>query len=197
MNANVNNHSAAFGWIGILAVTAFVVMWLMCYLADSSWTWGSNTLGDFGISATAAADYFNYGMIVVGMILSVYGLGKTQSSATINRVGGNLIALGGIAVALVGITSVDAPQADYHKLVALVGFFLIVIGLLLASVQRYYEGKVLAVGLAIIAFIVMFFATTQYGYEEGELYAVIIVALWGLVDAIFMIVDGINGAGAQ
>ena len=197
MNANVNNHSAAFGWIGILAVTAFTVMWLMCYLADSSWTWGSNTLGDFGISATAAADYFNYGMIVVGMILSVYGLGKTQSSATINRVGGNLIALGGIAVALVGITSVDAPQADYHKLVALVGFFLIVIGLLLASVQRYYEGKVLAVGLAIIAFIVMFFATTQYGYEEGELYAVIIVALWGLVDAIFMIVDGINGAGAQ
>ena len=197
MNANVNNHSAAFGWIGILAVTAFAVVWLMCYLADSSWTWGSNTLGDFGISATAAADYFNYGMIVVGMILSVYGLGKTQSSATINRVGGNLIALGGIAVALVGITSVDAPQADYHKLVALVGFFLIVIGLLLASVQRYYEGKVLAVGLAIIAFIVMFFATTQYGYEEGELYAVIIVALWGLVDAIFMIVDGINGAGAQ
>ena len=197
MNANVNNHSAAFGWIGILAVTAFCVMWLMCYLADSSWTWGTNTLGDFGISATAAADYFNYGMIIVGMALAVYGLGKTQSCSVVSRVGGNLIALGGVAIALVGITTVDAPQADYHKLVALVGFFLLVLGLLLASVQRYLEGKVLAVGIAIVAFIVMFFATTQYGYAEGRAYALIVVAIWGLVDAIFMITDGLKGAEAQ
>ena len=197
MNANVNNHSAAFGWIGVIAVTAFCVMWLMCYLADSSWTWGINTISDFGVSNTAAADYFNYGVMIVGMILAVYGLGKTQSPAVASRVGGNLIAFGGIFIALMGVTTVDVNNGDYHKFVALIGATLLFLGLLICAAQNYLDGKVLVVGVAICAFILMFLCAVVFGYAKGEVYCLVIAAAWGLFDAIFMIVDGIKGAEAQ
>ena len=197
MNANVNNHSAAFGWIGVLAVTAFCVMWLMCYLADSSWTWGTNTISDFGVSADAA-DYFNYGIIVVGMILAVYGLGKTQGSAVASRISGNLIAIGGIAIALMGVLTVDIQNGDYHKFVALIGASLVFLGLMIGAAQNYFDGKVLPVGIAMAIFIAMFFCAIEFGYAKGEVYCLVLAAVWGLVDAIFMIVDGIHkGAETQ
>ncbi|MBO4502050.1 MAG: hypothetical protein J5707_00105 [Candidatus Methanomethylophilus sp.] len=197
MNANVNNHSAAFGWIGVLAVTAFCAMWLICYLADSSWTWGINTISDFGVSS-AAADYFNYGVVLFGMILAVYGLGKTQSSAVTSRVSGNLIAIGAIFIALMGLFTVDIQNGDYHKLVALVGAGLLVLGLMLSAVQSYFDGKILAVGFAIGIFIAMFFCATQFGYAKGEVYCLVLAVIWGLVDSAFMITDGINnGAVTQ
>ncbi len=194
MNANVNNHSAAFGWVGVFAATVFVAVWLMCIMADSSWTWGNNTISDFGISATAAADYFNYGIVIVGMLLAVYGVGKAQGSATGATVSGYLIALGGISIALMGMTTVDVHNGDYHKLVAFVGAFLLIVGLLVSAAQNYFDGKVLAVGIAILVFIAMFFCAIQYGYVKGEVYCLVLAIIWGIADAAFMIVDGINGA---
>ncbi len=79
MNTNVNNHSAAVGWIGIFAVVALAVVWIGRYLEETCWTWGINTISDFG-ALGKSADVFIYGIIVVGLLISIYVVGKTAIS---------------------------------------------------------------------------------------------------------------------
>ncbi len=194
MNTNVNNHSAAIGWIGIFAVVALAVVWIGSYLQETCWTWGVNTISDFGVLGKSA-DIFNYGMIVVGLLISVYGIGKSfGSNSAGNNVAGNLLAIGGIFIAMMGLTTVDVYNGDYHKMVAMIGAILVFAGLMASAIQKYYDGEIIPVGIAIILFIAMFFCAITFGYAKGEVYCLIIAMIWAGIDAALMIVSGLKGA---
>lgn len=197
MKANVKNHQSAVGWVGIIAVVAFIVMWIACYTAESSWVWDADTLGTFGILENSE-NYFNYGIIIVGVLISTYGIGKACGGMYPGyAVSGNLMIIGGILIALMGIITADVQDGDYQKLVTVLGAFFIIAGLIASAVQNHYNGMIIPVGAAIIFFILMVFAYVQYGYIGGQIYFVILLAAWIVLDAAVMVSSGIIGAEKQ
>jgi len=194
MNTNVNSHSSAVGWIGIFAVVALAVVWIGSYLEETCWTWGVNTISDFGVLGKSA-DVFNYGIIVVGLLISVYGVGKTAISNNVGfSVAGNLIAIGGIFIAMMGLLTIDIKNGDYHKMVAMIGAILIFAGLMASAIQQYHCGFTIPVGVAILLFIAMFFCAIAFGYAKGEVYCLLIAMIWAGMDAALMIASGLKGA---
>ncbi len=194
MNTNVNNHSAAVGWIGIFAVVALVIVWAGSYLAESGWTLGVNTISDFGVLGKSA-DIFNYGIIVVGLLISVYGIGKSiYCNGVGNTVAGNLIAIGGVFIAMMGLLTVDVNNGDYHKMVGMIGAILIFAGLLATAYQQHADGLAIPAGMAILFFIAMFLCAIAFGYAKGEVYCIIIAMIWAGMDAALMILSGLKGA---
>ncbi len=194
MNTNVNNHSAAVGWIGIFAVVALVVVWLASYAQGIGWKFGINTISDFGV-ASKSADIFNYGIVVVGILISLYGVGKMAVSNKVGySVAGNLLAIGGIFIAMMGLLTVDVKNGDYHKMAAMIGAILMFAGLMATAIQQYRDGLIIPIGIAIVLFIAMFFCALMYGYAKGQVICLIIAMVWACMDAALMISSGLKGA---
>lgn len=194
MKTDVKNHSAAFGWVGIAAVAAFSIMWLACFQADGFWTWGVNTLSDFGISATVAADYFNYGCILCGALVAIYGIGKIHSQKlTGYKVSGSMFALAGICLVMVGIFTKDFHNGDYHSVFACLTFIFLTAALLAGAIQQYYEGMVFPVGVAMIILMSLILCAIQFTFAKAEVYSIVAALIWIVLDAGLMIKSGIKG----
>lgn len=197
MKANVNNHSSAFGWVGIIAVVTFIIMWVLCYTAESSWAWDVNKLGEFGL-LEKSADYFNYGIIIFGVLISAFGVGRALDPEHPGyAVSGALLIISGILFAMMGLITADVSDGDYQKYITFFGALFLVAGLVASAVQNHFNGMVIPVGAAIIMFILMVFLYVQYGFQEGQLYFVILLAAWTVLDAAVMIANGITGAEKQ
>ncbi|MCQ2078989.1 MAG: DUF998 domain-containing protein [archaeon] len=194
MNTDVKNHSVAFGWVGIAAIAAFCIMWLACFQADGFWTWGVNSLSDFGVSATAAADYFNYGCIVCGVLFAIYGVGKIHyARATGYQVSGIMFVLAGICFVMVGIFTKDFHHGDYHYFFAVLSFIFFTAALLAGAIQQYYDGMVLPVGAAIIILLTVILMGMTFTFAEAEVWAAVAFLIWGIIDAGLLIATGIKG----
>jgi hypothetical membrane protein len=198
MNMFNKTPSSAFGWVGIIAVAAFCIMWLACYAADGTWVWGYNSITDFGISNTAAADYFSYGLVIAGAFLALYGVGRLQ---TCNgkpgyAAGGCLLALTGIAIIVIGLLTKDVHSADYHNFFAILAGVFLSASVLAIAIQQYYCGKVLPVGVALVIVLAVIVFAYEFNFAKFEVYAIVAALIWVAMDAALMVKSGISG-GAQ
>lgn len=188
MNTSVKNSSAAFGWVGIVAAVAFIVMWIACYQADSSWTWGVDALSNFGVSGTDAADYFNYGCVISGILLAIYGVGKAQSSNVKGyTVAGIMLALTGICVMAVGVFTNDVHNGDYHDFFAILASVFMFAGIIATAIQQYYDGLVIPVGIAMIFCLAIIMCTLVFNPEKYEVYSIVIALFWIIMDGALMV----------
>lgn len=200
MNTDAKTHSAAVGWVGIIAVVAFIVMWLACYGADSSWTWGYNSLSDFGISyGTDAAAFFNYGLMISGALLGAYGIGRLQynKGKAGYAAGGALLALAGFSMVGIALLTKDVQGADYHNLFAYMAALFISISLIVIAVQEYRDNMVFPVGVAIMLLIAVVCFALMFNFAKFEVYAIIAALIWVLMDSAVLIKTGIQEGLAQ
>ena len=195
MNTDYRTHSAAIGWVGIIAVTAFVAMWLACYQADSSWTWGYNSISDFGISySTAAANYFNYGMLTVGALLAVYGIGRLQynKKKAGYAAGGIFLAMAGFTLLLIGLFTKDIQSADYHNFFALLTAMFLALALISITAQEYLDGMVFPLAVAIFVVVAIASFALLFNFAKFEVYAAVAGLIWVAMDAAIMVASGIR-----
>jgi len=194
MNADANKQTAAFGWIGIVAVAAFIAMWIACYAVDGAWEWGVNDLSDFGVSDTGAASIFNYGCIIVGIVLAIYGIGKVCNYDTYgHKYSGLMIAFSGICFSMVGVFSTIYGNGDYHHFFAsLTGLFLAA-AIVASSAQEWKDGKQIIAGIAIVIACIVTACMVMYPFAEFEVWALVLAAAWLAIDAGYSIASSIKG----
>ena len=200
MNTDFKTHSAAVGWVGIIAVTAFIAMWLACYMADSSWTWGYNSITDFGISyGTAAANYFNYGLVTVGALLAVYGIGRLQynKKRAGYAAGGIFLAMAGFTIVAIGLFTKDFQNADIHNFFAVLTATFLALALISITVQEYKEGMIFPLGVAIFVVLAIASFALLFNFAKFEVYAIVAGLIWVLMDAAIMVVAGIKEGKTQ
>ena len=199
MNTEVKTHSAAVGWVGIVAVAAFCIMWLACYQADSSWKWGVDAISEFGVSSTVAADYFVYGLVIVGALLAAFGIGKVQCSQKKYGyvVGGTLLAIGGLVLVLIGLLTKDVADGDYHNFFAWMLAVLFCMAVLVITVQEYLDGNVLSVGISMILIFAVAAFAILFEFEKFEVYAIVLALVWVVLNSATMIVKGIKEGKSQ
>lgn len=199
MNTEVKTHSAAVGWIGIIAVVAFCIMWLACYRADSSWTWCVDTLSEFGVSSTAAANYFAYGLVISGALLAVFGVGKVQcSQGKIGyNVGGALLAISGFALVLVGLLTKDVSNGDYHTFFAWMLATLFLVAVIVIVIQEYLDGHVLSVGIGMVMLFAIVSFAALFSFEKFETSAILLALGWVVLNSVMMIINGIKEGKSQ
>ena len=103
-----NRHPGPFAAIGLLAAFAFAVIMIVAINGDSAWVYGENMLSDLGISdVQMTADLFNYGCMIVGILVFVYGLGKAVCETQCNRASGCILAIAAIFLVLIGYIHSD------------------------------------------------------------------------------------------
>lgn len=194
MNTEVQTHSTATGWIGIIAVAAFCIMGLACYQADSSWTWCVDTLSEFGVSPTAAANYFACGLVISGALLAVFGIGKVQCSQGKlgYNVSGALLAISGFALILVGLLTKDVANGDYHTFFAWMVAILFLAAVIVTVFQEFFDGNVLSVGISIVLLAAIASFAAMFSFEKFEAYAIALALIWVALNSVMMIISGIK-----
>lgn len=194
MNTEVKTHSTAIGWVGVIAVVAFCIMWLACLGADSSWSWGNNSLSDFGVSHTDAADYFNYGLVIAGALLALYGVGRLQTSQKKIgfSIGGALLTLTGFAVILIGMLTKDIDSGNYHDFFGILTIIFLAVAVIAITAQEYLDGRILPVGVSLVLIFAVASFAIVFDFEEFEVYSIVACLIWVLMDAALMIAAGIQ-----
>ncbi len=199
MNTEVRTHSVAVGWVGIIAAVTFCIMGLACHQADSSWRWCVDAFCEFGVSSTAAADYFAYGLVVTGALLAVFGIGKAQCGAGKYgyMVGGILFAISGFVLVLVGLLTKDIADGNYHKFFTWMVVFLFVVSVIATVLQEYYDGKIISVGLSMVMLLAVATFAILFEFEKFEAYAITLALLWIVMNSAVMILNGIKEGKPQ
>ena len=176
--------------IGIGAVLLSVSM-------SSSWfSWQENALSDLGVDTfggtTAGIWTFNLGMIIAGVLSSIYayGLYRLLTKNTTNKIGVIAVIIGGINLALVGIFTEDWPTI--HRLVAMTYFVFTPIGLIIMGSgmlkkERTFGIITMITGISALiaistAILIVFESPVANGWPVGiampEMVEAVILATW-------------------
>ena len=176
--------------IGIGAVLLSVSM-------SSSWfSWQENALSDLGVDTfggtTAGIWTFNLGMIIAGVLSSIYayGLYRLLTNNTTNKIGVIAVIIGGINLALVGIFTEDWPTI--HRLVAMTYFVFTPIGLIIMGSgmlkkERTFGIITMITGISALiaistAILIVFESPVANGWPAGiaipEMVEAVILATW-------------------
>lgn len=195
MKAVSTRHAAAFGWIGLIAVAVFAVMWLACLSVDSSWEWGVDSLSQFGVSDTDAADYFMYGCIASGAILAVFGIGLAWSQSP--RAGlvsaGVLYIIAGVCVALLGYFDLDYEGGDLHDFFAVMAGILVLGASIAAAADYWSAGKTALGGVAVVLFCIAAACYLGLVEEEAEVWSIVCALVWTGIVGAATVAGGIKG----
>ena len=190
-DADAKKHTTAFGWCGLLAVLAFVAMWIACVLLDSSWTWGQNAISDFGISDTDAASYFKYGMIIAGALLAVFGVGEAfNKKQTGYIVSGIMLVLTGICLALVGTFTLNYYNGDLHHMFAYMTCIFMLAAVIAAAAQYWACGRIVVGGISIVIFCAAMAAVIAFPFEKFEVTVIVLALIWLIMHASMTVAYG-------
>jgi hypothetical membrane protein len=145
-----------------------------------------DTLSGFGVSETDASFYFNYGCIITGVLLAVFGAGIGLYSKHIGYcVGGTLLFAGGILFALVGVYTQDV--GDLHAAVAIGGALCIFAGMISVTVANWVSGRKVFAGFGIVAACVVLFAAFALPLAGLEAYGILAGMIWILAECVNII----------
>ncbi len=128
---------------GILVI---VLAWIVIGVSWSlNWDWFSYSKGafsDLGSKRSCCPEVFNYGLIIVGLLLSIYGVVVAYSARTKTGVaGGSYISLAGVFLSLVGVYPLETKP---HGCVAVMFFLLAYTGLILALLEAARKSRLAA-----------------------------------------------------
>ncbi len=199
MKADITKHATAMGWFGILAVAVFCIMWLACMAADDTWVWGENAISDFGVSDTDAADYFEYGCMVSGILLAAFGAGLALTSGP--RTGllaaGTFYALAGVCIIFIGQYDSDYNGGNAHSFFAWTAALLL-LGAMIASAAQYWQcGKLALGGIAVTLFCIICACVLAFEFEKWEVWSAVVMLAWTAMVAGYQMTSHINRGRSQ
>lgn len=172
-----NRHPGAFAAVGLIAAFAFAVILAVAILGDSSWVYGESMLSDLGVSdVELSADLFNYGCIVVGILLIVFGIGKALCETGANRAGGFFIAFAGLFLALVGHFTTD--YGNTHEAIAIILSLFLFVAMVITAVADWRDDYRLNSALSTIMILVIMGCAVGMNVESLELIAVACAVVW-------------------
>lgn len=164
-------------WFGFIAVATFSIIWIGSAALDPTWVFAEDTISEFGISGTLAEPLFNYGCILTGAIIVLYGIGLALANNNKPyKTGGVFLVLAGIFLAAVGLVPMDLGEP--HVFIAITMGIFLVCAMCSLSVQDWKEGRVFIPGLTV--FILVICATLMLTQNSAtfEEYSVILVFFW-------------------
>ncbi len=171
-----------FALVGILAAILFAAIWIIAAHEDPSWTLGTNTLSDMGISdVEVTANLFNYGCVVSGLLLAVFGIGKATCETGANRTGGMLLIAAAMFFVCVGFVTKDVGNGNPHLLVAYLFFLFLVLGIVASTVGDWMEGRGLTASVSSI--LIVFCLGVSIGSTLAMTEAVVVACalLWTIL----------------
>ena len=184
-------------YAGIIGPIIGIGAVLLSVILSSSWfSWQENALSDLGVDAfggTAAGIWtFNLGMIIAGVLSSIYayGLYGLLTKNTTNKIGIIALIIGGINLALVGIFTEDWPTI--HRLVAMTYFVFTPIGLIIMGSGMLKKERTFGIittiaGISALisistAILIVFQVPVTEGWPAGiaipEMVEAVIMAAW-------------------
>ena len=142
----VKERNVLIGITALIAVTVFALFWFFAAMNDPSWIFGTNYLSDLGVSDSQMTyRFFNAGCVIAGAFFAIFGAAVVLTKKKkINGAAGTMAVISGIMIALIGVVTEDV--GDPHVLIAMSGFGLALLSLVLFAVNDWREGlKELAV----------------------------------------------------
>ncbi|MDR1404175.1 MAG: DUF998 domain-containing protein [Candidatus Methanoplasma sp.] len=183
------DHSVAFSWFGIIAVATFIISWICAASIDTAWEFGVNVLSEFGISDTDARFYFNYGCIIAGALVIVFGFGHIATAKNAGHtVGGAFLAAGGIMLLLIGLITMDSH--DPHYFVAVSAALFVFCSVVAVAAGNWAAGQKMFAGIGICVSLTVAAMVFVYSVAEIGAYGIILGMIWLLAESVRMIVSG-------
>ena len=174
-----NRHPGPFAAIGLLAAFAFAVIMIVAINGDSAWVYGENMLSDLGISdVQMTADLFNYGCMIVGILVFVYGLGKAVCEAQCNRASGCILAIAAIFLVLIGYIHSDFGNGNTHDTIAFLFFLFLFIAMVLSAIGDWRDGARLNSALTVVLILIILGCAVGMTVEALEVITVACGIVW-------------------
>lgn len=187
MNAT-RSSPAPFAVIGICVAFIFAVVWVIAANADPSWVLGENTLSDMGVSdVQLTADLFNYGTMLCGVLILIYGIGKAYCESRCSRASGCMLAIAGIFMIGIGYMTKDVGNGNLHEIVAYLFFLFLLIAVITSAFGDWAEGKKLNVAVTIILFLITLWALAFDTLAMAEAVAVACALVWIIAESVKMV----------
>ena len=181
----VKHSAAGFGAIGLAAALLFSVVWVVAASADPSWTFGTDTLSELGVSnVDMAKDAFNYGCMITGILMFVYGCGKAYRFNGAECASGTLAALAGICLSMVGVFTLDHKL---HILFAVLFFVLIAFAIVAAGYADGKSGRTLNAAVCACVLTAAFMSIAAVSIPMGEAIGVAGCIAWIIADSLKLI----------
>ena len=185
--SSIIRSAAGFGTVGLVAAFIFSIVWIVAACADPSWTLGEDFVSKLGVSGVSlAADLFNYGCIIAGILLFVYGIGKAYAYKGSECASGMLFAVSGLLLVLIGLVH---SGNTYHSIIAVLLFVFLVFAIIAAAATDAKEGRMLnaAVGACVLAAALITFLCVSE--EMGEAVMIAGTLAFVVADSLKMIFD--------
>lgn len=180
-----------FAVIGLLVAFAFAIVLAVAINSDTTWVYGENTLSDLGISdVQLTADLFNYGCIVFGILLFVYGIGKAMCEASCNRASGCFVAIAAIFLILIGYIRSDFDNGNTHDAITILFFLFLFVSMVLSAIDDWKANYRLNSALSVIVILVILGCAMGMNIESLEVIIVACTIVWLAGISVKMIFPG-------
>ncbi len=179
--------AAGFGAIGVAAAFIFSIAWVVSATADPSWVLGSSYVSDLGVSdVSLTKDIFNYGCILTGALIMIYGAGKAYAYKNAECASGILLVFAGFMLILIGLIHEGEP---YHRAISILFFIFIAFAIISAGYSDGKAGRMLNAAAAAFAVSAALMALFGISVQMGESIAVIGALAWIVCDGMKLILS--------
>jgi hypothetical membrane protein len=130
---------------GICGIVAPVLAFIFISLAISSYpqfSWMDNALSDLGVVPGVTATFFNYGLIMSGILSFIFATGMLVflGESNISRIGAFVFVLGTVALTAIGLFPENVRPV--HYLVSVAFFVLLPMSMLVITGAFWFSGQV-------------------------------------------------------
>ncbi len=144
-------HPEPFAVIGLLVAFAFAIVLVVAIDGDTAWIYGKNRLSDLGIFDVQLTAYlFNYGCIIFGTLLFVYGIGKAMYETLCNRASGCFVVIAAVFLILIDHIQSDFVNGNTHDTIAILFFLFLFISMVLSAIGDWMDNYRLNSALSVI-----------------------------------------------
>lgn len=186
-------HPGPFAVIGLIAAFALAIVISVAINGDSTWVYGENMLSDLGVSdVQLTADLFNYGCLIIGILVFVFGLGKAVCETSCNRAAGCTVAIAGIFLILIGYIHSDFGNGNTHDFIAILLFLFLFVSEVLTAIGDWRDGYRLNSALTVVLILIILGSAVGMNIESLEVITVACSIVWLAGISVKMIVNSKN-----
>lgn len=180
MNVSYRN-PGPFAAIGFLAAFALAVIITVAINADVSWVYGESKLSDLGTSdVDLTKNLFNYGRIIVGILIVVFGIGKAYTEDGCNCASGCFTAFAAFFLIIAGIMQANSGNSDTAEIAVILVCIFQIVAVALSAVGDWKEGAKLNAALSSILILIIVGCLVGMNIEKVQLIAIACNIVWML-----------------
>ncbi len=170
-----------FAAIGFLAAFALAVIITVAINADASWVYGESKLSDLGTSdVDLTKNLFNYGRIIVGILIVVFGVGKAYTENGCNCASGCFVAFAAVFLIIAGFLQTSSGNSDTVEAAALFVCIFQVVAVALSAVGDWKDGAKLNAALSSILILIIIGCLVGMNIEKVQVIAIACNIVWML-----------------